>query len=50
MAKHREQKTNALREIEAAGIPHRAYAYECDGAHAGTEVAALLGEDPDRVF
>ena len=50
MAKTREQKTNALREIEAAGIPHRAIAYECDGALAGTEVAALLGEDPDRVF
>jgi len=50
MAKHREQKTNALREIEAAGIPHRAITYECDGALAGTEVAALLGEDSDLVF
>ena len=50
MAKHHEQKTNALREIEAAGVPHRAIAYECDGAISGTEVASLLGEDPDRVF
>ena len=50
MAKHREQKTNALREIEAAGIAHRAITYECDAALSGTEVAALLGEDPDRVF
>lgn len=50
MAKRREQKTNALREIEAAGAPHRAIAFECDGALSGTEVAELLGEDPDRVF
>ena len=50
MPKHREQKTNALREIEAAGVPHRAIAYECDGALSGTEVAALLGQDPDHVF
>ena len=50
MAKAREKKTNALREIEAAGIDHRFITFECEGALSGTEVAELLGEDPDRVF
>ena len=43
-------KTNALRAIEAAGLPHRAITFNCDGALPGTEVAEVLGEDPDRVF
>lgn len=43
-------KTNALREIEAAGIPHTALSFECEHALSGTEVAAMLGQDPDRVF
>ena len=52
MAKHKEavRKTNALREVEAAGIEHRFITFECEEALSGTEVAALLGEDPDRVF
>ena len=48
--KERERKTNALREIEAAGIEHRAITFECAEAISGTAVAKLLGEDPDRVF
>ena len=43
-------KTNALREIEAAGIVHNAISFDCESALSGTEVAALLGQDPDRVF
>ena len=43
-------KTNALRAIEAAGLPHRAITFDCDSALSGSEVAKLLGEDPDRVF
>ena len=52
MAKQREQqrKTNALREVEAAGMAHRFITFECDEALPGTEVASVLGEDPDRVF
>ena len=48
--KDRVQKTNALREIEAAGIAHRFITFECEEALSGVDVAATLGEDPDRVF
>ncbi len=48
--KARESKTNALREIEAAGITHRAITFECEEALSGVEVAELLDEDPDHVF
>lgn len=44
------RKTNALREVEAAGLPHRFIPFECPEAISGVEVAARLGEDPDRVF
>ena len=51
MAKQaKEHKTNALREIEAAGFEHRFITFECNEALSGVEVAATLGEDPDRVF
>ena len=46
----RTKKTNALREIEAAGLPHRFIPFDCPEAISGTEVAARLGEDPDHVF
>ena len=48
--KDKIQKTNALREIEAAGIDHRFITFECEEALSGVDVAATLGEDPDRVF
>ena len=48
--KDKVQKTNALREIEAAGLAHRFITFECDEALSGVDVAAKLGEDPDRVF
>lgn len=52
MAKNRDisRKTNALREVEAAGLPHRFIPFECPEAISGVEVAARLGEAPDRVF
>ena len=46
----REAKTNALREVEAAGISHRFITFECAEAKPGVEVARMLGEDPDHVF
>ena len=48
--KDKTQKTNALREIEAAGIRHRSFSFEADGTMTGAEIAETLGEDPDRVF
>lgn len=51
MAKHaKEAKTNALRELDAAGIPHEFRVFDCEGAPSGVEVATMLGLDPDRVF
>lgn len=52
MAKHKDaaKKTNALREIEAAGLPYRSTMFDCPEALSGTAVAELLGQDPDRVF
>ena len=49
MAKHaKEAKTNALRELDAAGIPHEFRVFDCEGAPSGVEVAAMLGLEPDR--
>ena len=52
MAKQKDavRKTNALREVEAAGLEHRFITFDCEEALSGVEVASLLGEDPDRVF
>ncbi len=43
-------KTNAIREVEAAGVPFAYRTFETEGAPSGVEVADMLGEDPDRVF
>lgn len=52
MAKERDtaKKTNALREIEAAGAEHRFFSYPCPEALSAVEIARRLGVDPDRVF
>ena len=47
--KKQEEKTNALRLLDARGIPHAVHTYDPDAADGG-EVAALLGESPDQVF
>lgn len=47
--KKTEEKTNALRLLDAQGIPHAVHTYDPDAADGG-EVAALLGESPDQVF
>lgn len=48
--KDKDRKTNALREVQAAGIEHHFITFECEEALSGVEVANLLGEDADRVF
>lgn len=51
MGKERQgKKTNAVREIEGAGVEHRFITFECPEAISGVEVAERLGEDPARVF
>lgn len=47
------QKTNAMRELERAGIAFSVHTYEDDGEEArglGEAIAAQLGEDPDQGF
>lgn len=43
-------KTNAMRIVDAAKVPHVLHSFECDGAPTGVEVAKMVGEDPDHVF
>lgn len=54
MAKtEKQQKTNAMRELEQAGIAYAVHAYEDDGSEAtglGVAVARRLGQDPDQGF
>ena len=50
MAKTHEQKTNAMRELDAAKIPHETRMFECPEALSGVEVARTLGLDQDTVF
>lgn len=45
-----EQKTNAMRLIEQAGIPYKSHCYADTDAVSGAQVAAVLGEEPSRVF
>ena len=49
MAKKLE-KTNAMRILAAAGLPHTLHSYDDSSDISGVEVAAQLGEDPDPVF
>ncbi|MDO4437742.1 MAG: Cys-tRNA(Pro) deacylase [Coriobacteriaceae bacterium] len=47
------QKTNAMRELERAGIAFEVREYEDDGEHArglGVAIAEQLGEDPHQGF
>lgn len=44
------EKTNALRIVERLKIPHRAHVYEAAASNTGVEIAAMLGQDPQRVF
>lgn len=45
------KKTNAMRELEVAGIAYKVRTYVHDeGDFSGANVARELGEDPDQVF
>ena len=48
--KQGEQKTNVMRLLEQAKIPYRHHCYVDTGAISGIEVAAVLGQDENRVF
>ena len=44
------EKTNVMRLLDAAGISYEQHCYVDTDAVSGTEVAAVLGQDPDKVF
>lgn len=48
--KDKVEKTNAMRLLDAAGVSYEHYTYDGSVALSGVEVAAFLGQDPDRVF
>lgn len=54
MAKKKDRqthKTNAVRMVEAEGIPYKMYEYDApEGFLDGVSVAKTLGQDPDQVF
>ena len=50
MAKQHDHKTNAMRVLDAAGVPYEYRMFETDGALSGVEVARKLGLDEDQVF
>ena len=45
-----EQKTNAIRILDKAKIQYQFHSYAGTDAISGIEVAAVLGQNPDKVF
>ena len=45
-----EEKTNVMRILEQKKIAYQPHSYVTTDAVSGTEVAAVLGQDPKRVF
>ena len=50
MAKDKTEKTNLMRLLEQKKLPYTPHDYLATGAVSGVEVAAALGEPPERVF
>jgi len=51
MGKEKTIKTNALRQLDAAKIPHRTYTYDAPGGFLdGVSVAKAVGLETERVF
>ena len=46
----KDHKTNALRELDAAGLAHEALFFEADPSMTGVEIARAQGEEVDAVF
>ena len=49
MAKKME-KTNVMRLLDQKKVPYESYCYVESGTTVGTEVAAVLGQNPNQVF
>lgn len=47
---NKTEKTNVMRLLEQKKVPYQSYCYVESGTTVGTEVAAMLGQNPSRVF
>lgn len=45
-----DEKTNVCRILDQKKVKYTAHAYDPEQAISGTEVAAFLGQNPDKVF
>ena len=46
----KEEKTNVMRVLEGKKILYESHSYEPNARMSGEEIAAILGEEPARVF
>ena len=46
----KDSKTNALRELDAAGVAHEAHFFDAEATMTGVEIALSQGEEVDAVF
>lgn len=46
----KEEKTNVMRVLDGKKIPYISHTYEPDPSLSGEEIAAILGEEADKVF
>lgn len=50
MAKKKENKTNAMRILDAAHVDHRIHTFDATASDTGVDIALRTGQDPDHVF
>ncbi len=46
----KDEKTNVMRVLDGKKIPYTGHSYEPDATMSGEEIAAILGEAPEKVF
>ena len=46
----KQEKTNVMRLLDQQSVAYQSHCYEGTGAVSGAEVAAVLEQDPERVF
>ena len=46
----KEEKTNVMRVLDGKKISYESHSYEPDATMSGEEIAAILGEDAQKVF
>ena len=46
----KQERTNVMRLLDSLHLKFSEHTYESDGSLTGTEVAELIGQDPQQVF